>query len=104
MGDVRYTQHSISERFTDGHSFDTLIKALTVDPTFALKHEWMKLECVKLGPWIHSNDNRRLYCCRVAQGRIGEDLKIRIRKHTLPKQVERFMGRYNTRTDGTWIK
>jgi len=58
---VRCMQLSCSNRFSDTRSFDTLISDLVEDPSTALKRDGLTLECVKIGCWILSNDNRRFF-------------------------------------------
>eukprot|EP00931_Biecheleriopsis_adriatica_P063232 TRINITY_DN38245_c0_g1_i1.p1 TRINITY_DN38245_c0_g1~~TRINITY_DN38245_c0_g1_i1.p1 ORF type:complete len:860 (-),score=118.22 TRINITY_DN38245_c0_g1_i1:25-2604(-) len=102
--DVRYTQKTCSDVFSTGESIHKLVEAVKRDPSYPLKCDRLTLEVVQMGRWLHSNDNRRLWCFKEAQKYMSEDIWIRIRKHTLPKTIERMMGRYNTQTDGKTIR
>ena len=71
--DVHYTQKAISKRFRDGRWLEELIRDLymwNVDPC---NHSNMCLEVVKYQEHFYSNDNRRLFCLRKHQLKVGRD-------------------------------
>lgn len=106
--DIRYTQDAISSRFSDGSTFDSLINSIMADETYPLKHESLVLDVVvfkdtRTKPpriFLHSKDNRRLYCFKCAQQWMRRDLKIKIRKYDFGPVFHKFLGHYDTRSQG----
>lgn len=90
VDEIRYTQKSISSTFADGRQFSELIESLEGNPGLA-NSNGIQIEVYDDNGVYRSQDNRRLYCFKMAG--------ITEIKANLSNDEERFK-RKNTSTNG----
>ena len=104
--DILYTQDSCKNVFSDGTTLEEVVQQLTAKLRDPLHDPFFILDVVDWDGRLFSVDNRRLYCLRQYQERLGESrvVQVRIRLHRWLDVLDRFWYHFTTVNGGTAIR
>lgn len=105
VDELLYTQNGCSGKFSDGHTFDELIRQLLHGEVDPLYEKRLLLDVVQWGGKLWSVDNRRLYCLRKYQEIVGRSWVVhcRVRVKAWCLLLDRFWDHFDTTTGGKSI-
>ncbi|CAJ1430174.1 unnamed protein product [Effrenium voratum] len=110
VGEIRFSQRSIKRRFQDGKTFEELWSGLRNGSVNPMTSPFLILTVVEKADSrgrraLYSKENRRLYCLKEHQKRVGGELPVRVRILAWHDVVDacKFQRNYDTETDGVEI-